>query len=294
MSDEGSEGTLNTGGDSSTPATSSDGDLVSTVDFAAPAPAEEPLKTEGDAKPDDTKGDAQTDDKGDADRFDKHPRFIELNERVKAAEEGLASAQLENRQMREELTQSQEEGGKKEGPSQDVPFKRVEDMADDDVLEWMQEDPKGYHRNVVAQVKHEMGQSLNEQLEVKDYENQVEHTFSSFAKENPDFDKMWDTGELKRFMDNNPGHNAISAFLLLTGETATQTKIDEAVKEAEDKAAQSQKTRRESQLLASGPSSASSRVTSDVPVELKDTKKHGGLTSVLARRSEERTRAKTG
>jgi len=292
------------GGASSTPATSADGDLVHTVDMGIPtipegggdADPEGANNTGGDkAEPDakakgDDKGDA--DDKGDGsdDRFDKHPRFQQLNDRVKKAE-------ADNYALRQELEEfkAAKPSGDVSARDQEPTFKNVQEMSDEELLEWQQSDPKGYHANLLAQAKHEMGQDVSQSLDKQTYEAAIERTFDGFAEKNPEFDAMWDRGELQAYMNKHPGHNAISAYHELTQEKriadAVEKAKDEAKKEAEKEFQENLKTRREAQVLSSGPSPASGTVDT-IPPELQDTKKFGGRTSVLAKRSEARRLAR--
>jgi hypothetical protein len=117
----------------------------------------------------------------------------------------------------------------------------------------------------------------------------IEKTYVTYAKENPDFDEMWDGGDLKAYMDENPGHTAISAHQMLTMEKRIQGAVEEATKDAEKKAASNLKVKQNARVLGSGPS-AGGKAVGQVPVELKDTKKYGGLTAVLTARSMARTK----
>jgi hypothetical protein len=305
------EGTLNESGGqsadtgaSSTPM-ASEGDLVPTVEIGIETipegdPSSDPdakgegsqegapeAKTggedEGDGKP--KEGEGAVDDLDT--RFDKHPRFVELNEKVKAL--GTQNADLQ-RQLQEQ--QKQPPGG--EG-SEKLPFKDISEMEDEAVLEWQQDDPKGYYANVLAQAKHEVGNDLAGRMDERNYETQIEHTFTEFAKQNPDFDEMWDRGELQRFMNTHPGHNAISAYRELTFDQRLDEGKKEAVAEAEKKFNEGLKTKRESQTLSSGPAaSGGGTVAGKTPPELQDTKKFGGLTTVLAKRSADRIKKMRG
>jgi hypothetical protein len=205
-----------------------------------------------------------------------------LNERVKASEASNADLR---RQLQD--VQKQPPGG--EG-SEKLPFKDIGAMSDEEVLEWQQDDPKGYYANVLQQAKHEVGQDLAGKMDERNYESQIEHTFTEFAKQNPDFDEMWDRGELQRYMNTNPGHNAISAYRELTFDKRLADGTKEAVAEAEKKFNEGLKTKRESQTLSSGPAaSGGGTVAGKTPPELQDTKKFGGLTTVLAKRSADRS-----
>lgn len=313
MSDE--QGTLNTeagqsgtAGDSSPPKASSDGDLVHTVDVAIPTIPQEGQPPEGGAKPEgDQEGateakDGKGTDKGaeptdsgkgkttdeEFERFDKHPRFQELHNKVQAAEARATKLETEL-----ESVKTQKPGDKPSGEK--LPFKDITGMTDEEMLEWQQDDPKGYYANVLHQAKHELTGELRGEMQTQNYEAQVEHTFNEFAKDNPEFDAMWDRGELQRYMQTNPGHNAISAYLALTQAKTIEDKVAEGVKDEREKIEKDLRAKRETQTLPSGPSATgSSTVAGQTPQELKDTKKFGGLTTVLAKRSEERQKQRSG
>lgn len=303
MSQEQSTDAKGQEGGSSTPATSADGDLVHTVDMGIPTIPEGGADTDpeaanntggGKAEPDaKAKGD---DDKGsDADsddRFDKHPRFQQLNERVKKAESDNAML----RQRLEQIEAATPSGDKSTPPQDQKPtFKDVQEMSDEELLEWQQSDPKSYHANLLAQAKHEMGQDVSQSLDKQTYEAAIERTFDGFAEKNPEFDEMWDRGELQAYMNKHPGHNAISAYHELTQEKRIADAVDkareEAKKEAEKEFQDNLKTRREAQVLSSGPSPAAGTVDT-IPPELQDTRKYGGRTKVLADRSAARRAAR--
>ena len=314
MSNE--EGTLIDGaGESSQPAISGDGDLVSTTEFMASPADDAGNSSTADANAEGTPGadgkpqnegegngegdgkvalekDAGTQDgtgtgEGD-DRFDKHPRFVELNERTKAAEIRAANAEAEVKALGDKFNASSQG---KEG--EELPYKDITKMTDEEIQEWQDNDPKGFHANTLAQAKYELSQDFNADMSNRTIEGAISKTYDDYAKENPDFDKMWDSGELKIFMDKNPGHNAISAHIMLTAQAKQQDAIDTAVKASEKKFRANLKAKGKSSVLGSGPGS-SARTVSETAPELKDTKKHGGLNAVLAERSLARDRARTG
>ena len=263
------------------------GDLISTVEFISPD-SSTPDTSVKDAKKEDTpeqkkadSDDADTktktgDQDGDKD-LDKNPRFIQLNERMKLSEERNAS--LEARLNESQLKPSAKDT--KEEPK----FKDVSKMTKEEILDWQTEDPQGYYSNILAQAKHEISGDMKENLNQRSVEDAVAGTYEQYAKDNPDFDKMWDTGEIKQYMDRNPGHNAISAHMAITGASKTQQSIDDAVKAAEKKIMDNIRAKRESKVLSSGPSASRNYTETEITAELKNTKEHGGLASVLARRS---------
>lgn len=274
-------------GASSTFRTSSD-DLVSTVDLVPPVPAQADTDPEGANKTGDQPKTAKTEESAEAkpadtkaveERFDKHPRFQEIHRELKQTKAELQSlkAQLEV---------------KKETPKepQELPYKDVTKMTKEEILEWQDTDPLAYHQNMLAQAKYELSKEFEGKIGAKSFEDAVASTYGEFAKENPDFDDLWDSGDLKTYMDKHPGHNAISAYYAISSKTKADEakkvmddKIAAAVKEAEKKAQEAYRVKRESQVLSSGP--AWSGLPEGVSPELKDSKKFGGSTAVLAARA---------
>ena len=291
MSEE--QGTIIESGETSQPEaavqTSTD-DLVSTVDFPLPieeAPPEEAKKTEEDDKAKDKGKEAEakeTPAKADEDRFDKHPRFQELIKGRREDKDNIATLT----QQIEALQKPQKE----EKPA----YKDMGAMTNEQLLEWQEENPQEYVKNLSQQIRDEVRrevlgevtQSLEAQREQAE-RKAIEKTYVSYAKENPDFDEMWDGGELTSYMDENPGHTAISAHQMLTMEKRIQDAVEEATKDAEKKAASNLKVKQNARVLGSGPS-AGGKAVGQIPAELKDTKKYGGLTAVLTARSMARTK----
>lgn len=283
--------TLNEGGESSAPIQT--GGLISTTDFvtskaAADTEPEGANNTEGA----DTNGPAK-DGQGaagaagkktegeDADltRFDKHPRFQELRTKAEAAEK--RAIKLESQVSKLMEATSKKTSGEK--GADDLPYKDTSKMTAEQLLDWQSEDPHGYYKNVLEQAKHEVNQDFDHRLEAKNSEDAIVTEYQTFAEQHPDFDGMWEDGTLPGFMDKHPGHNAISAYLVLSGEKRTQEAVDKAVAAAEKKFATNQRAKRESRSLGAGPQTTGSH-GAPVDAELQDSKKFGGTTRVLANR----------
>ena len=293
--------TLNEGVESSTPQPTpqSQGELVSTVDLMPTQPAdtdpEGANNTGADAvenAAESVKADAGKPDEGLITRFDKHPRFVELNTRVKTAEES-------NRQLLDRIAklEAQRSSGPDAGDNgTPLPFKDIAQMTDDELLDWQSSDPKGYYENLAKYNAHvtrtEFQQILaerDEQARQQAFESQIDRTYSAYANDNPDFDQMWDSGEITAYIDTHPGHNPISAHMALTAEARMQAKVDEAVKAALDKADADQRSKRATRsIMGAGPSR---QPTPPSDAELKDPKKYGGDTQVLTERLLARRRA---
>ena len=161
-------------------------------------------------------------------------------------------------------------------------------MTDDELREWQEDDPKGYAANLARQTRSELKAEIMEELANKSTEDKIANTFDDYADKNPTFNEMWNSGELQRFMNVNPGHNAMSAHMMLTSDARIEEERNKATEEAEKRAAKKYKAKAHSSVLGGGPSHGGQ---SDlIPTELEDTKKFGGQTTVLVKRSLERER----
>jgi hypothetical protein len=308
---DGENGALNNDAGSS-PVPVQSGELVSTVEFHQSKPdgpaaktSEGTLKTEptdkkhpvkdgkaaeSSVKPAEPKAADEAKPPAEDDRFDKHPRFQELNRRVRESEE--RSRELE-RTLRE-LTARAEKGGSKSDTAGDssLPFKDVSKMKPEELLDWQSENPQEYYRNLLAQAKHELSAEFSQSFEQRSKEDAIVATYENFAKQHSDFDKMWDDGTLQEFMRSNPGHNAISAYHALTADARIKAATEKAVKEAESTFVKNQRAKRNADVLPQGPSAPGSYTHGDDA--LKNTKNFGGTTAVLAQRLADRRRSQAG
>jgi len=294
------DATLNNTGGSSVPVET--GGLISTTEFSSKPAADadpeganntkgtDPTKGsegQGAAGKDDDSAKKDGDDKGapagEDDRFDKHPRFVEYRTRAENAEQRVTKLEEKLYKLLES-TQATPKG--KEG-GEELPYKDVTKMTTDELLDWQSEDPHGYHRNMFAQARYELGKDFESRVEKKSTEDAIVSTFEKFAGEHPDFDPMWDDGRITKFMQENPGHNAISAYLAMTSDQRTKDAIDKAVADAEKKFTANLKAKRANKSLGAGPQTTG---TQDAPVdeELRDSKKFGGAIRVLANRLQAR------
>jgi hypothetical protein len=149
-------------------------------------------------------------------------------------------------------------------------FKDMSILSDEDLLNWMEEDPQEFVKNLAAQIKSETIEGVSGMLQDRaelqkknDITKKINSTFETYAKKNPDFDKMWESGELKKYMDENPGHNAMGAHMAL--------KLTKRIQDTKAKQAHPQNDPR-----------------------LHDVKASGGLTRVIADRLNERRSTKEG
>lgn len=205
-------------------------------------------------------------------RFDKHPRFQELMKDRDALK--LEIAELKGKVSVAPKAEVKEV----------IPYKDIAALTAEQIAEWQSDDPKGFAENLKAQAKYEAEKSIRNEIESRtrreSEQNAIKKTYEKFEKDNPDFRKMWDAGEIMAYMEQNPGHNPISAYREMTLEAKIAEATAKAKKEAEDEVTKRFQAKKKATVLTGGPGSV------HVPVEedhrFKDSKTHGGRTVVLA------------
>lgn len=233
---------------------------------AEPAKAEpakeEPPKDAGKKKDDDS-------------RYDQIPRFKELIEEVQFLKGQISTL---TKQPAPEPAQ------------RPLPYKDVTLMSDEELREWQTDDPKGYAANLYQQIYHETRETLKSEQEEHQQTRSIKETYDVYAKSHPDFPSKWNSGDIQRFIRSHPGHNAISAHMMLSEadrEAQIQARIDEAVakatKEAEGKVVKNFQAKRTATLVNEA---GSPTAVEGAPDELKHPDKYGGVTAALARRLE--------
>jgi len=127
-----------------------------------------------------------------------------------------------------------------------------ENADDEAILDKFHESPREFVSLIASQVR----KGIEAENEQKAEEDRFIRTYKDFAAQHPDFEAMWESGKIKEYMDEHPGHNALSSYLRLTHDA----RIKEAV---------------QSKLAEKGLSDQST---------LDNTKNFGGDTRVLADR----------
>ncbi len=265
-------------------------DLASGNTGTSAAPAEQPPQTTtpgtGGDKPDKSStaqgetgedpGKTDNADQGGNLPFDKHPRFKQLI----SEKNELRNEVQRLKEQYEALSKpsNQNDAGDKAPPAANL----FADMDNDKLLDEFNTDPKGFLSNLVTTVQRQTLDSFNNEQQRMSYDKAIVETFKDYAKKNPDFDDMWESGDIKAFMDKNPGHNAISAHQMLTQENRIKAAAEEAAKKAREDTIKEFKIKRNAAVLTGGPSAPVP--TGGIPDELRDTKKFGGRTNVLAQR----------
>ncbi len=230
--------------------------------------------TSGDS--DDGEGDDVKDADGKPLPFHKHPRWQEREKELKELRDRTSRLEIEN-----DILKSTAATPKTPTPAPKPAYIDITQMKPDELEKALRDDPASLLANMYLQVRTEVLSDIQATTATQTREQKVNETFRTFASEHPDFDDKWKSGETKKFMDDHPGHNAISAYLLMTMDSRIQEEKSKAAKEAEKKALANQKAKRTATTLSGNSSSVPQ---GDGDEELKDTKKSGGLTQALTQR----------
>lgn len=214
------------------------------------------------------------------DEFHKHPAWQRIiRERDTAKDTADA---LTKRAEALETATPQDIGGEAESQK----LIDIGKLTTEELLEWQNDDPKGYMQNFLAVATQDISKTLRDEFAQKAQQDKTDETFDAYAKDNPTdksgtgFMQMWDDGRLRTFMDASPGHNAISAHMALTA----KSRIDLAVEEAVTKAKTEMTKQQQARVVTDGLGGAPGYSPSTEDQGLKNTKKRGGKISVLADR----------
>jgi hypothetical protein len=222
-------------------------------------------------------------EKDDLDRLDKHPRFQELIKERDAFKQELAKIQGKL----EVLTPAR---AAEPAKPEVLPYIDITTKTKEELLEWNEDDPKGYAANLYQQMRYELKAEMEREARQQHQTTSVKTTFDTYAKNNPDFVEKWNSGEIRNFMTQNPGHNAISAHKELTEKTRMDTAVAKAVKDAEERVQKNFQAKRNAEVIRDGGAVR----TEGVPDELKNPEKYGGPVSVGAMRLERMRRQAAG
>lgn len=222
----------------------------------------------------DASGDADGQSTNDTVPYHKDPAWQRIIKERDEARERAIRAEAIAETMKQQSPPKQES---------DVPtYKDPAKLSPQELNEWMLENPTDFLANLEAKLSSEIERKLTTKMEQSRTMASVEKTFREYEKNNADFRPMWESGEIKRYMDENPGHNAISAHQVLTAEKRIADAAQRAKGEALEQAQKNNQIKRNARVLGGGPASAGKPAGPDK--ELSDTKGAGGLNSVLARR----------
>lgn len=227
----------------------------------------------------------------DADRFDKHPRFQELNDRMKAAEEKAARAEAIVAELQARAGGKGGEGAAEAGDDH-KPIFTYEDITqfdDDQLREKMEDKPKDFFVNLFSQMVDETVKVVEARNAQRTQQRTVKSTIDKFADAYkgdqaagiPGYEDLLNNGEIKKFMGANPGHNTMSAYMMMTADAREKAAAGRAAREAAEATAKNKQAKDGARVLGAGPAGAT---TTDRNAELKDTKSRGGTIATIAQR----------
>ena len=211
--------------------------------------------------------------------FHKHPRFQELIKRNKDYE-----AQLGEMRQQMELLARQSGQTDTKGNSLEDEFAALQQKLEDGDISMAEALAK--QRELI-----EVGaqQRIESYLSQQQRETEAKRLQDEFLKANADFVELRDSGELAPILAANPLHDNLSAYYAFKAQQAEQAReaavkdaVAKAVKETEDRLRKEYTSKRNAASLGSTASHVVA--PGNVPPELQDTKKFGGMTQVLANR----------
>ena len=301
-------GTLNMGGDTTTPAGSSPAagnfdDFIPTIPEDAPvetsaetqntgedaaqstqqddavkadagseAPKEEEPKVETKDEPADDEADAKV-------PFHKHPRWQAQLAEKRELERIVNEQQKQIAEVLKQIQSPKEDAKSIESLSAELQRKLEEgEISTGEAFE--------EQRKLIEMSAQQQVQAV---LQQQKQEAEASKIQDKFLSENPDFTELRDSGELEGLVKANPLHDNLSAYYALKAqraeearESAVKEAVEKAVKETEDRLRKEFQSKRNAASLSE--SAAYVPAGGNTPPELKDTKKFGGATQVLANR----------
>ncbi len=267
------------------------------------APADEPLKTDDEGEPTPDEKEPVDDEQP---PFHEHPRWQQMLKERDDLERQLHETNLtleeqgrrideydRHLRMMDQLTRMQPQAQPvvEESPQPD-PFDEILSMPEEDIIEEFQKSPRQFLTNFGDSIHNKAMQAAETVAFQRTQEDAVNKGIDQFAEDNPDFMDMVSSGQIARFIEKNPIHNAISAYhtLKITQEPEVTDEEIEAyenqIREDErQKTLESIRAKQGAQVLdGSAGAGPDARVTTAVDPDLADTAKHGGKVSVIAQR----------
>lgn len=184
-------------------------------------------------------------------RIDKNPglkaRFDGLKSQIEKAESRASNFEAENKKLAQkidELTRHLE--GLSSTKKQAEP-----EITDEDLAEMLDIDPAQAIRMIRDQAKREAKAELSTELSEKEtLDRSIKH-LSAFKEQYPDFEEKFESGALSSYVSQNPIHNPISAYLLMTIDSMREqhkADLEKAISEAVAKARDEEKAEAKKQL----------------------------------------------
>lgn len=252
------------------------------------------------AKPDDVSAsapavDAKSAPQGDLDRFDKHPRWQEMIKARDEAKDRSIALEAELKAIKEMMQQPsiRQQAQQTETPARDydAEISKLDDQLENGDLSLAQYNKAT--REIYAAQRQEEAQRYQQEaqrtVQQALQEKSAQELRSKFIEKNPDYERLLKDGTLDRIAseDEFKIDNQYTAFLkhqIQELRSSQQALIDKAVKETEERVLANFKAKQGALTLGQGPGAAPADADGKVPPELKNPKRFGGVTTVLANR----------
>jgi hypothetical protein len=232
-------------------------------------------------------GDKKTGEKGQEGRFDKDPDWQRMKEERDTARKDAEAVRLEKARLEGKL-----EAAPKPAAPVALPYKDISALTAEQIREWQEDDPKGFAENLKIQARYEaegaVRQEMNSRIARENEQGGLKKTYDAFETSHPDFRPLWDSGEIIKFIEKNPGHNPMSAYQAMTFEKKVAEAVEKAKKETEEEVTKRFQAKRKATVLSGGAAGAP---RTDEDPAFQNTKDHGGRNAVLANKLAEMRRA---
>jgi len=252
------------------PITDDDG-LVSTMEYEAVEEEAAEEKTDSKEETPSEKTETKTEDTASKKTgFHDHPDW-------KAMIEKKNQLESENQSLKNSRQQQQQ-----------PKFKNIMNMEDDVIMDEFTDNPKQFLNNFAQQLFHEIGEKNNraqQQNYQKQFQQRAKQNYTDFFADKKDGQQMVTDGRIERFIKENPGHNAISAYHALAGDSQMEKRIQAAVKAERAKIKKELKAAGNAKSFSSQSSRSGGKPSQP---EFKNPDKYGGTAAVLLKRFKER------
>ena len=188
---------------------------------AAPETKTEEVKAETEAKAEDVPETKPEETEEELDRFDKHPRFQELNKKAKDAEARAIKLEAQLELLNKQVGELKKVDAPKDDP-----------LNDEELTQLFDENPAAALKKVMDLARQQAKDEVLGELNEKQSFSVKEKLLKDFQEKNPDFIDLWNDGTLQQFVDANPIHNPMSAYLLHTMPAKIEAEVAKAVEAA--------------------------------------------------------------
>ena len=238
---------------------------------------------------DDTSQKTDSDTSKDKD-FHDHPRFQEVIQQKNEAKTEAEAARREIAELKAAVNKQQQfkpEEVKPQDPQESLRLRELDKfmaMDNDDLSEMIINEPSKYRALSMQQLDREQTARSEQQAKVQNQQSiqeRTNQTLKKFFEDKPDGVELVQSGQIHKFIEENPGHNAISAYHEIKGEDQYQERLATDVKKETDKIYQTLKAKGNAGSISTTTGSKSYNGDS---AEMNNPEKFGGRNAVLLKR----------